>query len=68
MSGQARYVNHKRFNNAFMMHVSTSPFYPLFASLDVNAKMHEGKAGQRMWHECVIGGLKRAKCCSIPAL
>ncbi|HAO59183.1 MAG TPA: ornithine decarboxylase, partial [Psychrobacter sp.] len=31
ISGQARYVNHKRFNNAFMMHVSTSPFYPLFA-------------------------------------
>ncbi len=44
-----------------MMHVSTSPFYPLFASLDVNAKMHEGKAGQRMWHECVIGGIEARK-------
>ena len=61
ISGQARYVNHKRFNNSFMMHVSTSPFYPLFASLDVNAKMHEGKAGQRMWHECVIGGIEARK-------
>ena len=61
ISGQARYVSHKRFNNAFMMHVSTSPFYPLFASLDVNAKMHEGKAGQRMWHECVIGGIEARK-------
>ncbi len=61
ISGQARYVNHKRFNNAFMMHVSTSPFYPLFASLDVNAKMHEGKAGQRMWHECVVGGIEARK-------
>ena len=59
--GQARYVNHKRFNNSFMMHVSTSPFYPLFASLDVNAKMHEGKAGQRMWHECVVGAIEARK-------
>ncbi|WP_227429402.1 ornithine decarboxylase [Psychrobacter sp. I-STPA6b] len=61
ISGQPRYVSHKRFNNAFMMHVSTSPFYPLFASLDVNAKMHEGKAGQRMWHECIIGGIEARK-------
>ena len=58
---QARYCNHKRFNNAFMMHVSTSPFYPLFASLDVNAKMHEGRAGRRMWRECVLGGIEARK-------
>ncbi|MCF3191204.1 ornithine decarboxylase, partial [Pseudomonas aeruginosa] len=43
LKGQSRYVNHKRMNNAFMMHASTSPFYPLFAALDVNAKMHSGK-------------------------
>ncbi len=61
ISGQARYCNHKRFNNAFMMHASTSPFYPLFASLDVNAKMHEGKAGQLMWRECVLGGIEARK-------
>lgn len=42
IKGQERYCNHKRFNNAFMLHASTSPFYPLFAALDVNAKMHEG--------------------------
>ncbi len=36
--GQQRYVPHKRMNNAFMMHASTSPFYPLFAALDINAK------------------------------
>lgn len=53
IKGQERYVPHKRFNNAFMMHASTSPFYPLFAALDVNAKMHEGKAGKRLWRECV---------------
>lgn len=53
IKGQDRYVNHKRMNNAFMMHASTSPFYPLFASLDVNAKMHEGLGGQFLWKECV---------------
>ena len=42
IKGQSRYCPHKRLNNAFMMHASTSPFYPLFAALDVNAKMHEG--------------------------
>ena len=35
-------MNHKRLNNAFMMHASTSRSIPLFAALDVNAKMHEG--------------------------
>ena len=58
---QQRYCNHKRFNNAFMMHGSTSPFYPIFASLDVNAKMHEGKAGRMMWRECVINGIEARK-------
>lgn len=53
IKGQERYVNHKRFNNAFMMHASTSPFYPLFAALDINAKIHEGEAGRRLWRECV---------------
>lgn len=53
IKGQARYINHKRFNNAFMMHASTSPFYPLFASLDVNAKIHDGEMGRQLWKECV---------------
>ena len=53
VKGQDRYVNHKRLNNAFMMHASTSPFYPLFAALDVNAKMHEGEAGKKLWIDCV---------------
>lgn len=50
---QDRYIPHKVLNNAFMMHASTSPFYPLFASLDVNAKMQEGEAGRRLWADCV---------------
>ncbi|EKN3559560.1 TPA: ornithine decarboxylase SpeF [Yersinia enterocolitica] len=61
IKGQDRYCNHKRFNNAFMLHASTSPFYPLFAALDVNAKMHEGKNGQRMWLDCVKTGIEARK-------
>lgn len=61
IKGQERYCNHKRFNNAFMMHASTSPFYPMFASLDVNAKMHEGEAGRKLWHECVKMGIEARK-------
>ena len=41
-----------------MMHASTSPFYPLFAALDVNAKMHEGMSGQRLWADCVRVGIE----------
>ena len=61
IKGQDRYVNHKRMNNAFMMHASTSPFYPLFASLDVNAKMHEGLGGQFLWKECVKVAIEARK-------
>jgi ornithine decarboxylase len=32
ISGQRRRVEHRRFNESFLQHASTSPFYPLFAS------------------------------------
>jgi ornithine decarboxylase len=53
IQGQRRFVEHKRFNESFLMNASTSPFYPLFASLDVNAKVHEGKAGEMLWDRCI---------------
>lgn len=59
--GQARFCPHKRLNNAFMLHASTSPFYPLFAALDVNAKIHEGESGRRLWAECVELGIDARK-------
>ncbi|TGZ99055.1 ornithine decarboxylase SpeF [Rodentibacter pneumotropicus] len=61
IKGQSRYVNHKRFNNAFMLHASTSPFYPLFATLDVNAKIQGSAAGRRLWHDCVKVGIEARK-------
>ncbi|WP_329604030.1 ornithine decarboxylase [Clostridium hydrogenum] len=59
--GQKRYVDHKRFNNAYMLHASTSPFYPLFSALDVNAKMQEGEAGKRLWSDCIKVGVEARK-------
>jgi arginine decarboxylase len=35
-----------RFNEAYMMHGSTSPFYPMIACLDVAAAMMDGDNGQ----------------------
>jgi len=59
--GQKRYVEHKRFNESFLINASTSPFYPLFASLDVNAKVHEGKAGEMLWDRCIELGIEARK-------
>jgi ornithine decarboxylase len=59
--GQRRYVEHKRFNESFLMNASTSPFYPLFASLDVNAKVHAGKAGEMLWDRCIELGIDARK-------
>ena len=58
---QRRFVNHKRFNESFLQNASTSPFYPLFASLDVNAKMHDGKAGEMLWDRCIALGVEVRK-------
>ena len=59
--GQRRFIEHKRFNESFLMHASTSPFYPLFASLDVNAKLHAGKAGEALWDRCIELGIDTRK-------
>lgn len=61
LRGQDRFVDHLRFNESFMMNASTSPFYPLFASLDVNAKIHEGKAGEMLWDRCIELGIEARK-------
>jgi lysine decarboxylase/arginine decarboxylase len=46
-------VEHERFNEAFMMHTSTSPFYPIIASLDVSSKMMEGPSGIILTTDCI---------------
>jgi len=61
IKGQPRFIEHKRFNESFLMGASTSPFYPLFAALDVNAKVHEGKAGEMLWDRCIELGIETRK-------
>jgi arginine decarboxylase len=42
-----------RFNEAFMLHTSTSPQYGIFASLDVATKMMEGPAGRTLVDDAI---------------
>ena len=53
IKGQERYLSHKRLNNSFMVNASTSPFYQVFASLDMNARIQEGEGGALLWKECM---------------
>src|SRR5690606_11810496 len=51
-------VVHSRFNEAFMMHSSTSPLYPIMASLDVSSKMMEGAAGRVLTTESIEDAIR----------
>jgi len=46
-----RPMPHALFNESFMMHGSTSPFYPIMASNEVAASMMEGAGGVAMTRE-----------------
>ena len=46
-------VEPSRFNEAYMMHGSTSPFYPMIAALDVAAAMMDGPAGEALTDESI---------------
>ncbi len=61
IKGQSRRVEHRRFNEMFMMHASTSPFYPLFASLDVGAQMMKGRSGEVLWDDTIRLGIEIRK-------
>jgi arginine decarboxylase len=46
-------VEPSRFNEAYMMHGSTSPFYPMIACLDVAAAMMAGPGGEALVSEAI---------------
>ncbi|TLM78780.1 arginine decarboxylase [Microbulbifer harenosus] len=48
-----RPIEHGRFNEAFMMHASTSPLYSIMASNDVSAAMMDGPSGQALTGESI---------------
>lgn len=61
LAGQRRQVSHRRLNETFMQHASTSPFYPLFASLDVGAQMMKGRSGEVLWDDTIRLGIELRK-------
>jgi ornithine decarboxylase len=61
IKGQTRRVEHRRFNESFLVHSSTSPFYPLFASLDVGAHMMKGRSGEVLWDDTIRLGIEMRK-------
>ncbi|AWF81907.1 arginine decarboxylase [Microbulbifer sp. A4B17] len=46
-------IEHGRFNEAFMMHASTSPLYSIMASNDVSAAMMDGPGGTALTDEAI---------------
>ncbi len=52
-SGGPRRFDSYRFNEAFMMHTSTSPQYSILASLDTAASMMEGAPGRSLLHQAL---------------
>ncbi|MBR4927766.1 MAG: arginine decarboxylase, partial [Alphaproteobacteria bacterium] len=52
MRNGRRPISHARFNEAFMMHASTSPFYPIIASNDVTVAMMD-QGGQALTTDAI---------------
>lgn len=46
-------IDPRRFNEAFMMHASTSPFYPIIAANDVSAAMMDGPEGKALTEDSI---------------
>jgi arginine decarboxylase len=46
-------ISHHHFNQAYMMHTTTSPLYPIIASNDVTSAMMDGRGGQSVTQEVI---------------
>ena len=46
-------VDHHRFNQAYMMHTSTSPLYAIVASNDISSSMMDGRTGYSLTQEVI---------------
>ncbi|MBB5938741.1 Orn/Lys/Arg family decarboxylase [Streptomyces zagrosensis] len=51
-------VEHDRFNEALMMHGTTSPLYPMIASLDVATAMMDGPQGHWLLDEAITEAVR----------
>ncbi len=50
---QPRYVPDDLLQSTYLMHISTSPYYPLLAGLEMNALLHE-KYGKALWEKAAM--------------
>ncbi|HXJ09586.1 MAG TPA: arginine decarboxylase, partial [Burkholderiales bacterium] len=46
-------IDHHRFNQAYMMHTSTSPLYAIVASNDITSAMMDGNGGRSLTQEVI---------------
>jgi arginine decarboxylase len=46
-------IDHHRFNQAYMMHTSTSPLYAIVASNDITSAMMDGSGGRSLTQEVI---------------
>lgn len=53
LRGMARYLEDDVLQTAYLMHISTSPYYPLLAGLEMNAYLHQ-KKGRELWQKAAI--------------
>lgn len=53
LRGKARYLEDDVLQAAYLMHISTSPYYPLLAGLEMNAYLHQ-KKGRELWQKAAI--------------
>lgn len=53
LRGMAHYLEDDVLQAAYLMHISTSPYYPLLAGLEMNAYLHQ-KKGTALWQKAAI--------------
>ena len=53
LRGMARSLEDDVLQAAYLMHISTSPYYPLLAGLEMNAYLHQ-KKGRELWQKAAI--------------
>ena len=46
-------IDHHRFNQAYMMHTTTSPLYAIVASNDITSAMMDGSSGRSLTQEVI---------------
>lgn len=60
LRGMARYLEDDVLQAAYLMHISTSPYYPLLAGLEMNAYLHQ-KKGTALWQKAAIAATELKK-------